>query len=594
MRTDGYAAIGDYAVIGDGRTAALVARDASIDWMAVPVLDGPPFFAALLDAKRGGCAELAPTEAYTLTRRYLPATNVLETTFHCESGVAVVTDALNLGGSGRLPWTELARRVEVTAGEVELAWSVTASSIEGAPWAHGEGDAPVLRLKEVSMAVLSYCLGDARSERARVHGRARLAAGESGLLALAASADGFLTLPRREEVQSRLEGTIGFWRDWSGRVDYRGPHQASVLRSALALSLLQLSSNGAIAAAVTTSLPERIGGPKNWDYRFSWLRDASFTIDAMLRLGLTEEAHAALAWLLTTVEATEPDIHVFYTLHGHASTDERLLPAEGYRGSQPVRAGNAAGGQQQLSSYGDLLDAVWQAVRRRTVIDSRSGEMIARIADRVCERWGEDDSGLWELPELRQYTISKVGCWVALDRAVALADVGMIASRHVWRWRREREAVRDWVGEHCYSHTLKAFTFFAGADELDASVLLAARTGFCAPDDPRLAGTIEAVRRELGAGGPLLYRYTGMDQEEGAFLACSFWLAEALRHVGREEEAAGLLGELIGAANDVGLYSEMLDPVNGELLGNLPQGLSHLALILASTKADREPATAHS
>lgn len=582
MREDGYAPIGDYAVIGDGRTAALVARDGSIDWLALPVLDGPPFFAALIDAQRGGCARLAPAEAYSVTRRYLPDSNVLETTFQCESGVAVLTDALTIGGSGRLPWTEVARRVEVTRGSVRLCWSVTASQIEGGPWAHAEDETPVLRLKEISMAVLSFGLGAPCHERTRVYGEATLSAGESALLALPASADGFLTLPSREEVESRFERTVRFWRDWVARIDYDGEHRGAVARSALALSLLQLSPNGAIAAAVTTSLPERIGGPKNWDYRFSWLRDASFTIDAMLRLGLTEEAHAALAWLLDTVEATEPDIHVFYTLHGHVSEGEREVPAAGYRGSQPVRAGNSAGGQQQLSSYGDLLDSVWQAVGRGTVIDARSAEMIARIADRVCERWSEDDSGIWELPELRPYTISKIGCWVALDRAVALADAGMLTSRHAGRWRRDRDAIHDWVDEHCYHPGLDSYTFFAGSEELDASVLLAARTGFCPPGDPRLAATIDAVRRELDAGGPLLYRYTGMAKEEGAFLACSFWLVEALRHVGRHQEATRVLDELVAAANDVGLYAEMIDPASGALLGNFPQGLSHLALIVAT------------
>jgi GH15 family glucan-1,4-alpha-glucosidase len=583
-RPGGFAPIEDYAALGDCRTVGLVARDGGLDWLAVPLLDSPALFAGVLDPKDGGSCRLAPAEPATSTRRYLPDTNVLETTFRTADAELVVTDAIVVGGGGRLPWVEVVRQVEARGGDVPLRWSVEPARFRHMPWAELRGDLPLLHCGDVTVGVVTRGLGQPGLGRGAVRGETVLRPGQPGLLGLPASADGFLTVPSPDQCSGRLALTIDWWQTWATRIGYRGPWRDAVVRSALALKLLCFTETGAIAAAATTSLPERFGGDRNYDYRFCWIRDGSFSIDALLRLDLVEEAHAALAWLLATTEATAPDVHVFYTLQGRASEGEEELPLAGYRGSQPVRHGNEASRQRQLGSFGDMLDAVWQAVAGHAVLEESAGALVAEIADRCCDQWMRPDSGIWELDDQRHYTISKIGCWVALDRAIRLADAGLVPPRHAGRWRTERDAVRAWVDAHCWSTDKRSYTFYAGTDDLDASVLLAARTRFSPPGDERLAQTVDAVRRELAAG-PLVYRYSGQREAEGAFVACSFWLADALRHVGRAEESRQLIDEALAAAgNDVGLFSEEADPRTGAALGNVPQGLSHLAFVLAATE----------
>jgi GH15 family glucan-1,4-alpha-glucosidase len=285
--------------------------------------------------------------------------------------------------------------------------------------------------------------------------------------------------------------------------------------------------------------------------------------------------HASVSWLLDAVAHTAPQIRPMYTLDGapasaQTSTVESLA---GHRDSRPVQVGNSAADQRQLGAYGDLMDAVWRVIAGGGRIDDGHAQMLAGIADHVCDLWRDTDAGIWELGQLRHYTISKIGCWVALDRAVRLAESDRLASMHVRRWRSERHAIHAWVDEHCWSEAEHSYTFYAGTDELDAAVLLAARTGFLAGDDPRLAGTIAAVRKRLSAGGPLLYRYSEMVEEEGAFLACTFWLIEAMAAAGQRQEAAALLQQARGCAGRTGIYSEEIDPVSRELRGNVPQGL---------------------
>ena len=381
-----------------------------------------------------------------------------------------------------------------------------------------------------------------------------------------------------------MQRTIDRWREWSASIEYDGPWRTAVCRSAIALKLLLYTPTGAIAAAATTSLPERIGGDKNWDYRYSWVRDSSFTADALISLRLHEEVQAAVTWLLRTLQSTAPDLHVFYTLDGEVAEGQLDLDAEGYRGSQPVRAGNGASQQSQLGTFGDLFDTMWRYVSAGHALDPGTSHLLAELADRCCDTWLTPDAGIWELPEQRHYTISKMGCWVAVDRAVQLTEVGEINSGHVDRWRAERAQMKDWINEHCWSERKQSYTFYAGADELDAATLLAARTGFDTGE--RLAATIDAVRSEL-CRGPLVYRYSGMDKEEGAFLACTYWLVEALAVVGRRAEAKVLMDEAVGLVNDVGLLAEQMDPRTRGMLGNLPQGLSHLALINAAVTLHR-------
>ena len=581
-RTDGFLPIGSYAALGDGRTVALVGGDGRIDWLPLPTLDAPPVFAAILDPEDGGSVGLAPAEPFGVERRYLPDTNVLETTYTTSSGVVRVVDALSVGKGGRLPWTELVRRVEGVRGSVPMEWHVRPGDRFGSvtPWTETKRGSVLLHVGDQHLAVLAFDVGELRVEPRAVTGAFATAPGSRHLLALTASDNAPVFAGARDALDDRLEHTVARWREWSGSIRYEGPWAAEVRRSALALKLTIYSDTGAVAAAATTSLPERIGGDKNWDYRYMWVRDSSFVADSLLALGLQEEVQAVVNWVLGTVRATAPDLRVFYKLDGSLPEEEHTLVASGYLGSRPVRAGNGAADQVQLGVYGDLFDTVWRYVEAGHLLDPGTGRMLAELADRCCDQWRSEDSGIWELEAHRHYTISKMGCWVALDRAVRLADAGEVATGHPGRWRTEADQIRAWVQEHCWSQAKQAYTFYAGTDDLDAATLLAGRTGFDRGE--RLAGTVRAIRREL-ARGPLVYRYTGMEQEEGCFLACTFWLVSALTALGELDEARRLMDDAVALANDVGLLSEEMDPVSGAFLGNTPQALSHLALINAAT-----------
>ncbi len=346
-----------------------------------------------------------------------------------------------------------------------------------------------------------------------------------------------------------------------------------------------MKSTGGIAGAATTSLPEQLGGKRNFDYRFAWIRDASFALDAMSRLGLSEELHAGVSWLLDAVAQESPSLRVFYDLQGKPVSAEmtEVQDVPGYRGSLPVHVGNGAASQSQLGAYGDLLDAVCCYAERGGKLSAADGAMLGEMVDHLCDIWQSADAGLWELGSPEHYTSSKLGCWVAMDRAVRLAEAGQMISPHVGRWRAEREQIREYIDGRCWSKVKQAYAFYADTDELDAAVLLMARTGFCEPRDTRLSTTIDAIVAELAAEGSLLYRYSGQQDKEGAFLACSCWLVEALVHAGRIQEADQRFTEFVEHANDLGLLTEEIDPQSGELLGNMPQALTHLAVIGAAT-----------
>ena len=587
QRTDGFAPIGDYAVIGDGRTMALVAADGAVDWWAAPTVDAPPLAAAILDPEKGGTITLAPEGDYRASRRYLPDTSVLETTYETDSGSVRVLDSLNAGVNGPLPWTELARRVEGLQGEVPMRWTIALGRRMTAamPWLQRHDDFFLVHTDRQDVAVVADDLGDPVIDGPELTASFTVRTGDRGLLALSAVDRLPLQIPRASAVSDRLDETIHYHRRWRGRIHYDGPAEEAVLRSAAVLRQLTSQTTGAQAAAATTSLPEKIGGSRNFDYRFAWVRDASFAVDALADLALVEEVHAILTWLLKALSHTAPEVHVFYTLDGRPAGDqmEKVPFLRGYRDSQPVHVGNSAASQLQLGAYGDLIDAVHRAAEIGYRLDARTAEMLSGVADRACDLWRLPDAGIWELGDIQHYPISKIGCWVALDRMIGLAEDGQVASLSLPRWRIERERIREWIEQHCWSRTKQSLTFYAGTDDLDAAVLLAARTGFWDGDDPRLATTVEAIREELGAGGPLLYRYTGQQDKEGAFVACSFWLVEALAHLGRVKEADEVLDGMLEHCNDLGLLSEEIDPETGELLGNFPQALSHLALIGAAT-----------
>ncbi len=587
MPADPYAPIRDYAVIGDGRTAALVRRDGRVDWLCLPDLDSPSVFAGLLDVDRGGCFELVPEARFAAERRYLPETNVLETTFTTGQGTVRVLDAMTLPRSGLAPQRELVRRVEGLAGAVPMHWRVVPRFGYGGRRARlgRRAGIPVASAGADALAVCSWEAGSAQVDDGAVSGRFTTGPGSRALIALAATHAEPLVLPGRGEAETRLEETASFWAEWAGARSYEGAWREAVIRSALALKLLVYAPSGSIAAAATTSLPEDIGGERNWDYRYSWVRDAAFTLDAFLALGCPSEAHAYFWWLLHASQLTHPRVRVLYGLDGGARTPERELPLAGYAGSRPVRVGNEAGKQRQLDVYGELLQTAHRFALTAGAIDRDTGRRLADVADAVCELWREPDAGIWEVrSEPRHFTQSKVMCWVALDCAAALAEEGQIPGRNAARWRLAAQEVADFIESRCWSEERRSYVRHADADELDASLLFSALMGYRPPDEGRLDRTIDAIRAELGAG-PLLYRYRGEDGlsgREGAFTACSFWLVEALARRGRLEEAADLMDELLGLANDVGLYAEEIDPDSGAYLGNYPQGLVHLGLINAA------------
>ena len=587
QRIGGYAPIRSYAAIGDGRTVALIAADGSIDWLPLPELDSPSVLCAVLDAEGGGRFTLSPEVPFHARRRYLWDTNVLETVFSTNRGRVRVTDAMTLPAAGLAPLRELSRRIEGLGGSVPMSWSLEprfgyASASTRLGWRDG---VPVASAGGDALALSSFDAGHPQLADGEIRGRFEAREGTRALLSLSATHHEPLVLPARNEVEARLEATATIWREWSDGLTYAGPWREAVIRSALALKLLVHASSGALAAAATTSLPEELGGERNWDYRFCWVRDAAFILNALLGLSCAPEARAFFWWLMHASQLTHPHLRVLYRLDGGAHAPERELALHGHRGSKPVRTGNAAAGQRQLDTYGELLQTAWLYAVTGHRIDGDIARRLAEVADLVCGVWREPDAGIWEVrSEQRHFTQSKMMCWIALDRASRLAGHGLIPSRHVARWREEAEAIRAFVETHCFSEAKRSYVRSAGSDELDASLLLGVLFSYGDAKGKRWAGTVDAVRREL-AHGPFVRRYAGEDGlagSEGAFLPCSFWLVEALARTGRVDDAAALMDELAGLANDVNLYAEEIDPATGAFLGNFPQGLSHLALISAA------------
>lgn len=584
MRTAGCLPLARYGALGDGRSVALSGADGSIDWWCVPNMDAPPFFDRLLDAEHGGCFMLQPDEPFQVERRYLDNSNVLETIFTTPDGQARLTESLNSGTAGRLPWAELARRVDGLSGSVRF--NLVKPGRRGntvSPYRSTIGGRDVLHVERV-MALLIH------SKEIRVEwsdqgvvGEVTVSAGERRTLAVVAGRDEPLVAPSIEEVDERIDVSDHAWRVWCKGVRFEGEDREAFLRSALALKLLLYSPSGAIAAAATTSLPESIGRNKNYDYRYAWVRDAGYTIKAFLTAGLQSEAKAALTWLLDQLR--HGGTKVVYTLDGHAVPDVRELDYAGYRGSQPVVTGNAATTQRQHGVYGDIFETASCFVDSGNFLDTANAELLSHLADECADRWRTPDSGMWELQEEQHYTMSKISCWQALARAVELADQGQLPTTCRDRWSRERDRIKDWVEAECWSEKKQAFVMYPGSDKLDASLALAVRFGFDGRE--RLLQTLDAIDRELGAG-PFHYRYSGMQEEEGCFLACSFWMVSARAQLaqaaqpGERAEARARFDQLTGALSQGhGVLAEMVDPATGDFLGNLPQGLSHLAHLMA-------------
>lgn len=585
-RTDGYLPIGGYAVIGDGASVCLVGSDGGLDWMCAPHIDSEPVFDALLDAGSGGRMTLAPEGEFSTERRYVPGTNVLETTFVTEEGTLQVRDAVAIGNGRTALASELIRRIEGLSGEVRLRWRFAPGAAARGFEIRREGARLLARRGNLQLALQSWGAGEPAVEGGVAEASVPIRAGDTALLVMQVAEDQTLTLTSRESAERRLLETCEVWRAIVAGHSYEGAWREAVERSLLAILLLSDVRSGAIAAAATTSLPEVLRGQRNYDYRYAWVRDVSFTLDALLAIGVEQPTGDALSWLLHATRRTHPRVDPIYTLSGEVLRTQHDAPVPGYRNTSPAHVGNQAGSQLQLGGFGDLLEAIWNYTNQGHLLPVTAGERLADMGDLLCKIWRRPDAGLWELDERADYASSKIGCWTAFNRLVDLARAGRVPDRGVERWRRERDAVREFIDARLFSEQKGSYLMKAGSQALDCATLLAARRGFIDGDDPRLQGTIDAIRRELGAGGPLLYRYSGMREQENAFLACSFWMVEALVIAGRRAEAASMFEDLLGLGNDVGLYSEELQPQTGELRGNFPQALTHLSLIRAAVAVE--------
>jgi GH15 family glucan-1,4-alpha-glucosidase len=606
MRVDerGYRAIGDYAIIGDAHTAALVASDGSIDWCCWPRFDSPAVFCRLLDAKKGGWFRVGARGSASSTRRYMSASNVLETTFETGEERFRLTDFMPVErlteshiGEDIAPSYRIIRLIEGLAGrsEVEVGFRPTFDFARARTKITLRREGAVARAGKEALGLSCPCELRLDDSGAAV-GLFRLAAGERAWIALDYYSDG-----GTEDVElssgsyeDELERTLSYWREWWTTCRYEGPYSDLVRRSALTLKLLTYEPTGALVAAPTTSLPEEPGGVRNWDYRYTWLRDSSLTLYALQLLGYQEEAADFFGWLDKLCAACHGKLQIMYTIDGGAQLPERVLThLEGYRKSSPVRTGNAAFEQKQLDIYGEVLDAVYlYHERAKRAVRDEWWDEVYFMADQVVERWREPDYGIWEVRGgVRHFLYSKLLCWVALDRAVKLTE-GSSRRKDSARWRSTRTEIRRAILHKGYDRQLGAFTQAFGETALDASALAVPLTGFLPATDPRVVSTVERIRERLTSHG-LVYRYLtddGLPGGEATFALCSFWMVDNLCLQGRVEEARELFERITGYANDLGLLAEEIDPVTGELLGNYPQGFSHLALIRSAiniSKAER-------
>jgi GH15 family glucan-1,4-alpha-glucosidase len=590
--------IEEYAIVGDCRAAALVSRTGSIDWLAWPRFDSPPLLAALLDERAGRFA-IAPTAPFRTERRYATDSNVLETRFHADSGTVCVTDLMPVASDEEarrilLPDHELLRVVRCERGEVEVEVELEVRPDFGRERPRIR-DAGRLGVRfELSSGLLVL-----RSElplevtQDRVRGRARLRAGEAARLSLTFADEWHAVLPPLGSwADAAVARSNDWWRRWVARLTYSGPERDLVARSALALRLLVYAPSGAIVAAPTTSLPERPGGDLNWDYRFCWLRDSSLTVRALLGLGYPEEAGAFLSWLLHSTRLTQPELRILYDVHGKRPPRERVVEGvSGWRGSRPVRVGNAASGQLQLDVYGEVIDALTHFVGRGGSLDRDTARMLVACGERVCKTWQLADEGIWEPRRSGRAhrTHSRVLCWTALDRLLDLHAHGHLPGAPVEAFARNRELIREDVERRAWRPSLRSYSSRLDGDELDASLLLLAWYGFADASSERMRLTYERIRERLGAGGDLLYRYrSGESPGEGAFGVCGFWGAEFLAlGGGSAEEAQDVFRRLCRHANDVGLFAEEIDPATGAAIGNFPQAFTHVGLINAALSIQR-------
>lgn len=589
-----YPPIGDYALLADCHSAALVSKRGSIDWCCMPRFDAGSLFGRMLDWNKGGYCAVAPsTPDFEVTRSYLDATLVLETTFEGEGGAMKVTDLMAMRQKGaHHPRNQIIRKLEGTSGSVEVTLEIVARFDYGdiKPWVREEGDG-VFSLIGGDEAFVVW--SDAAMEVTGSHDLTcslEIAEGEHRHLSLTFTqphvlADDSPDPLSASELDERIEETIEWWRTWSGKAELDGPYGDAELRSAIVLKSMSNAPTGAIVAAPTTSLPEQPGGSLNWDYRYSWARDSSFTVRSLAVLGYEAEADGFRRFMERSSAGHADDLQIMYGIYGERRLDESELgDLEGYRRARPVRVGNGAAKQTQLDVYGELVNLAWLWTDRGHPPEKDYWDFLVTLIDTAAERWSQPDAGVWESRgDPQHYVVSKAMCWAALDRGVRLAERSSLDAP-VERWRLEAERVRASIETNGVDPHRGVYVKAYWRTEMDASLLLLPRVGYVAWDDKQMLATIDAVREELDADGKgLLYRETRPPEaREGAFLCCSFWLAEALARGGRLQEAREVFAHTVGTANDVGLFSEEYDVESGEMLGNFPLALTHLSHIAAA------------
>ena len=575
--------IEDYALIGDCHTAALVGRNGSIDWLCWPRFDSPACFAALLGTGDNGFWRISPLAGQVSARRhYRPGTLVLETEFETAEGAVSLIDFM----PARSGQADLVRIVVGRRGRVAMQSEGVLRFDYGAsvPWVTLGADRFSARaIAGPDMTLLCSPVPLENRDR-RTVARFEVAAGET-LAFVLTHAPSHLEVPRRVDPQKALADTEAFWKQWSANCKVDGPWADAVCRSLITLKALTYAPTGGIVAAPTTSLPERIGGVRNWDYRHCWLRDATLSLLALMNAGYYDEASAWREWLLRAVAGSPAQIQIMYGLAVERRLTELEIPwLAGYEGSKPVRIGNAAAAQLQLDVYGELMDALYQACKGGLARHDIAWGLQRTLLDHLEKVWVQPDEGIWEVRAAqRHFTHSKVMAWVAFDRAVKMVE-GMGLPGPVERWRELRARIHADVCAQGFSRKRNAFVQCYGSEELDASLLQIAITGFLPPEDPRVKGTVAAIQRDLTEDGFVLRYRThetvdGLPPGEGVFLACSFWLADNLCMLGRWDEARELFERLVGLTNDVGLLAEEYDPAAKRFLGNFPQAFSHVALV---------------
>lgn len=586
-----------YGLIGDSRAAALIGEDGSVDWACLPDFDSPAVFSAILDPGKGGRFVIRPRERFRSVQTYEHGTNVLVTEFATASGTVRIRDFMPMMAERRLPASEIHRCVEGVSGTVPLEvvfaprfdFGATRPALEQGAYGvlarHPENHEQV-------MALSSPVRVDIDDEQVLARKDFEIEGGDH--LWFVADWESHLTQPVASYRSERRIGLArAYWRDWLSNLSYQGSYRQEVERSLLTLKMLTYNATGAVVAAPTSSLPEWLGGGRNWDYRYTWVRDSAFIMQALFAAGYVSEGTAYFDWLLERCVAEGQEMQVMYTVRGEADLPERELDLRGYKDSRPVRVGNGAAEQFQLDIYGSLVSAALHYQEAGGVLTMVEAERVSALVTHVAENWREPDDGIWEARGERQhYTYSKVWAWVALDRGARLIrDLGMDLP---WEeWAAEAEEVRRDVLERSYNEELGAYTQYYDSDVLDAAVLVMPLTGIISANDPRFRSTREVICERLAAGPyPLLYRYDpelakdGVGGPEGAFLLPSFWMVEGLVDAGMHKEARAAFEALLRHGSNLGLFSEEVHPENGLLLGNFPQGFSHLGLINAALKIE--------